>query len=203
MRYDSWRYLYPPRPETATASTTLPYYEAKGWLAQPKFNGTSAVLFVPPGEAPTLAMGRHGENNRLQWQPGARWEAFRASLGRDRWYVFVGELLHSKGVGVRDTVALHDMLVEDGEYLLNTSYGERLAWLAELLPDDLPGVWRVPTYTAGFAGAFERIRRLPGKPTIEGLVLKRPQAKLAPCGWRAANSRWMHKCRVATDNLSF
>ena len=49
-------------------------------------------------------MGRHGPDNKIVWQPGQRWQAYQAGLQGQGYYVFVGELLHSKGVGVKDMI---------------------------------------------------------------------------------------------------
>jgi hypothetical protein len=214
MRFTEYRYLFPPRPETAAAPTTLSLYETQGWWVQAKMNGTCCTLYVPP-DRNSFAMGRHGPENRLGWQPGARWKALQARLPGEGWYVLVGELLHSKGVGVRDTVYLFDLLVDDGEYLIGAPYRDRhqrLARLCELTgPHQFeplytvitPGVWLAVNHEHDFPSWFTAIRNVPGRPPIEGLVLKLPDAKLLPCGLASANSKWQAKCRVATNNLSF
>lgn len=215
MRYDRYRYLYPPRPETAAAPTTLSSYEAQGWWAQAKMNGTNTTLYVPP-DRKSFAMGRQGPENRIGWQPGDRWASFQHSLPGAGWYVFVGELLHSKGVGVRDTLYLFDILVDDGEYLVGATYRQRshrLAALCKLFAAEpwvehthqviAPGVWLAASHGHSFAKWFAAIRNLPGKPPVEGLVFKDPRARLLLCGTATANAKWQHKCRRATDHLSF
>jgi hypothetical protein len=215
MKFSEYRYLYPPRPETAASSPTLHVYEAQGWLAQAKMDGTNCTIYVPP-DRKSFAMGRHGPDNRLQWQPGARWDAFQAHLPGKGWYVLVGELLHSKGVGVRDTVYLFDMLVANGEYLIGETYRDRYRRLEQLCRAMsgecffefthtvvMPGVWLAVNRARGFPAWFTAIRNMPGKPAIEGLVLRQPDAKLLPCIKASANAKGLHKCRVATKHLSF
>jgi hypothetical protein len=217
MRYDSYRYLFPPRPERAGAPNTLSVYEAQGWVGQAKMNGTCCTIYVPPVKGRrSFAMGRHGPENRLQWQPGESWQNFQSHLPGTGWYVFVGELLHDKGVGVRDTFYIFDMLVEDGEYLIGTTFRDRYARLAKLCaatPGErsvehthtviTPGIWLATNHAHSFTAWHESIRNMPGKPPIEGLVFKRPDAKLLPCGRASANASWQAKCRRASDHLSF
>lgn len=215
MRYDTYRYLYPPRPERAGAPSTLHNYEAQGWLAQAKMNGTCCTIYVSP-DSDSFAMGRHGPDNKIVWQPGNQWRDFEQHLPGKGWYVFVGELLHSKGVGVRDTIYLFDMLVENGQYLIGSSYHERyrkLENLCKFVPGDksvehthsvvAPGVWLATNHAHSFSKWYNSISNMPGKPPIEGLVFKNPSAKLLPCGTASANSKWQQKCRRATDHLSF
>lgn len=214
MRFDQYRYLYPPRPEIAAAPNTLHLFETMGWLAQAKMNGTNCTIYIGP-EGQCFAMGRHGPDNPLQWQPGAPWRAFQATLPGDGWYAFVGELLHSKGVGVRDTVYLHDLLVDDGEYLIGATYSQRwhrLAALCRVFAAEsveathtvvTPGVWLATPHRHSFPAWFDAIQALPAKAAVEGLVFKDPEAKLALCSRASANSRGQHKCRVPSTNVAF
>lgn len=213
MRFEQYRYLWPPRPETATAPANLRFYEAQGWWAQAKLNGTCTTLYVPPVGG-TIAMGRHGPEHRLKWQPGDRWEQFRRRLPNGQWFVFVGELLHTRGVGITDTVYLFDILVDRGEYLVGQTYAERWRRLSRLCdahpyPKEgthsvvTPGVWVAANHATGYAAWPEAIRSSPAKSAIEGIVLKKPNAELRPCGSASANARWQHKWRRPTDHLSF
>jgi hypothetical protein len=174
-------------------------------------------LRAPAGEPlRTRGEGRHGPENLLKWQPGARWGTLQRQFPGEGWYVLVGELLHSRGVGVRDTVYLHDLLVEDGEYLVGTSYRERyqrLSWLCTKVSDAprieathtvvMPGIWLAMNHAHSFEPWFATIRDLPQKDPVEGLVFKDPDVPLMPCGKAKANAKGQAKCRRATDHLSF
>jgi hypothetical protein len=212
MRYEAYRYLYPPRPETALAPTALPLLEAAGRWAQAKMNGTNCTIYVPP-DGKAFAMGRHGPENKIGWQPGQRWSAYQAGLPGQGWRVFVGELLHSKGVGVKDTVYLFDLLVDDGDFLLGASYADRFARLEALCPQaqatDVThkvvsdGVWLAVNHRHGFCEWFNSIRDMPGKPPIEGLCFKDPDAKLKLCVKPSSNAHGQAKCRRPAANVSF
>jgi hypothetical protein len=163
-------------------------------------------------------MGRHGPDNKLTWQPGERWQEFQRHLPGKGWYVFVGELLHSKGVGVRDTIYLHDILVDDGNYLIGETYAERYERLASLCNEMpgielslseytsqiviCPGVWLTVNHQESFTDWYREINAMETNAAVEGLVFKNPNAKLAPCTPRN-NGAGQHKCRRTTKNLSF
>lgn len=208
MIYTEYRYLYPPRPERAIAPTNLAQIEAMGWWGQAKMNGTCCTIYVSP-ERQSVAFGRHGVEHRLDWQPGPRWDAFVSTLPGKGWYVFVGELLHSKVKGgPRDTVYLFDILVNDSHYLIGKKYRDRYCKLQDLCDVDssdqiysvvTPGVWIANNQTTDFGKLFAN----PHENAVEGLVFKNPEASLLTCGRATSNQSWQVKCRYAKANLSF
>lgn len=44
--YNSYRYLYPPRPEIKSPQSGLKTYERMGFIAQPKLNGSCSLTFL-------------------------------------------------------------------------------------------------------------------------------------------------------------
>jgi hypothetical protein len=76
-------------------------------------------------------MNRHAGNHKA-WQPTAASSAHFKNLPGTGWYVFVAELLHSKGPMIKDTNYVHDVLVADGKLLLGKTYAERHAILCSL-----------------------------------------------------------------------
>jgi hypothetical protein len=211
MKYESFRYLWPPRPETKIAPTDLGVIESMGWWGQAKMNGTCCTIYVD-GSGASVAMGRHGPEHKLDWQPGKPWQAFAASLPGKGYYVFVGELLHSKGVGVKDTIVLFDLLVEDGDYLVGKSLRERFARLERLLKaynsepqiamthrEYNQGVWLVENHGRAFRLWFDA----EAPAMVEGLVFKNPNAPLRLCARAKDNSGWQVKCRKPKANVSF
>ena len=217
MKYESFRYLWPPRPETKIAPTDLGVIESMGWWGQAKFNGTCTVIYVPAAKEPfpasrgSVAMGRHGPDHVLDWQPGASWQAFEAALDGG-WHVFVGELLHSKGVGVKDTIVLFDMLVEDGDYLVGKTLYDRFNRLERLLKaynsepqielthrEYNQGVWLVENRARAFRLWFDT----EAPAMVEGLVFKDKNSKLRLCSRASANAGGQVKCRKPKANVSF
>lgn len=211
MRFDEWRYLYPPRPDTkgAIPPMALDKREGEGWISQAKLNGTCNIMAVAPDRT-IKAMGRHEDVHKM-WSPSAHTSAAFKDLPGKGWYVFVAELMHSKVTdGPRDTNYINDILVADGEYLVGTRFVDR-----QLIISDLFGLearpatlthyeiddhtWVARNYTEGFRGFYDQMT----KPEQEGIVLKRATAKLAMCSKEASNTTWLLKCRQRGKNFSF
>lgn len=218
MNYLSWRYLWPPRPETAVAPDMLHHYEEMGWWAQAKMNGTNCTLYV--SDRATVARGRHGPEHQLAaWSPGTRWQAFADTLPTGERYVFCAELIHSKVKGgPRDTLYLHDLLVADGDYLVGRDYRfrynalrklcERFADIGRIVGTETsehthtvfgPGIWLARNHANSFRDLFD----MPASAMVEGLVLKQPDATLALCSSATSNGAWQVKSRRSTAHISF
>lgn len=212
MRYESYDYLWPPRPENKIASNMIGMIERRGWIGQAKKNGTCNVIAVSP-EKTLYCMNRHNETHKL-WAPTpASSEAFRALPGRG-WYVFVAELLHSKVSasegGVKDTNFINDILVCDGEYLVGQTFLDRQARIADLF---LTGgeaetvdhfvvtdkTWVAKNLTKGLKAFYDALV----KPEDEGVVLKDPKSVLAVCGREKSNVGWSVKSRRGHKNYGF
>jgi hypothetical protein len=213
MRFDEWRYLWPPRPgsENAIAKSLLPHFEEQGWIAQTKMNGTCNVMGVAPDRKTIRAMSRHNDEHKL-WSPSVHTTAPFKKLPGVGWYVFVAELMHSKVTGgPRDTNYIHDILVADGEYLVGVTFAERQALLHKVLGitpatkktkthyilDD--HTWVAVNHTTGFPALFETLVK-----TVEheGVVVKNPNAKLGMCSREKSNSAWQVKCRRGGKNYT-
>lgn len=213
MRFDSWRYLYPPRPVSAGAVAVecVGNYETLGWIAQAKLNGTCNVMAVAPDRKTIKAMSRHADAHKL-WAPSNHTAKPFKNLPGDGWYVFVCELMHSKiAGGPRDVNYINDILVADGEYLFGSTFGERyelLTGLFDLNEEDSTlshwviddHTWLAKNHTKDFAGLFKTFTR---QEMIEGIVMKNPRGKLALCGKEAANTNWLAKCRRGGKNYSY
>lgn len=209
MKYDKFTYIYPPRAENAIPPALLKSYEGRGWIAQVKKNGTNSVIFSSP-EKDVFAMNRHAEKHG-QWDtekdpaPEATKMIFRKLPGKG-WYVLNAELLHSKVSGIRNINYVHDILVEDGEYLVGTTYAERYARLLMLflhspvaetashwVLDD--HTWLAKNHREGFYGLYKGLTA----PEDEGIVLKKMDGRLAP----RDNRGWTVKCRRPQKNFGF
>jgi hypothetical protein len=215
LGYNRYTYLWPPRPERAQGVALIHSYERQGWWAQAKMDGDCVVLAIAPecDGRELIARTRHGDAASNRWQPGKSIAAFAATLPGAGWYVLVGEVLHCRGVGVRDTLYLHDVLVDDGDYLVGVTHADRQtrlltltnAWEAAAHSDVwshcqfAPGLWLTRNHWQGFRALYDNP---PGR-YVEGLVFKDPKTPLRLCARASANSAGLAKCRYATNNLSF
>jgi hypothetical protein len=134
LPYNSFAYIKPPRAEAKRSPIAIGQYERRGWQGQVKKNGTNSVVFVPPTRK-VFGWNRHAEAHRA-WQfsgaPAEASEVFQ-SLPGEKWFVFNGELLHSKGPGYKNIHFLYDMLVCEGVHLTGTTYEYRYQLMLDLL----------------------------------------------------------------------
>ena len=214
MDYKEFSYLFPPRPEHKVARGLLSHYERLGWHAQVKKNGTCTVIFAKGDQV--IFKTRHAEEQKSgddhkMWTPKqAHVDFFR---GFDKWNVFVAELLHSKTPHIKDDLYIFDQIVQDGNHLVGTTFSERQAGLrlryAPLIEahkkDARPDQLRVHQHVClakNFKGRFDKLFDAL-KPEEEGLVMKKPDARLEACFKVTSNAAWQVKSRVLHKNYSF
>lgn len=212
--YTKYSFLYPPRPEKAISPKQLKWYQNKGWVGQFKKNGTCTVLSVSPDKDITVRTRR--DTPHKAWSPtDGVLDPFTKLPGKG-WYVFMCEVLHSKTSRVKNTIYIFDIAVNDGELLLGTTFTERQEILRKMFPSNVETishylitekVWLAKTIEGGFADMMKRIQeksdREEGNSEDEGLVIKRPDAKLASLGRAKSNGAWQVKCRVGQKNYAF
>lgn len=201
-------YLWPPRPENKITPELLPMLEAQGFVATLKKNGTCTVISYDASTGEFEAWTRHKEPHKA-WAPDLNSPCLRRLKElKGGLYVFVGELLHSKGVGHKDTLYLFDILRANGEDLVGKTFLQRHVILRNLWSiqrkseffdyiDDR--LWLSNPILKNFSVLFKSL----DQPEDEGLVLKDPNSKLEPC-WKPSNNQgWQIKCRKGTKNYGF
>lgn len=207
MQYTEFTYLFPPRPEQKIPQGMLPFYQNRGYVAQVKKNGTCTLVFARGDEVifktrhPDLDSGEH-----RMWQPKPEHVEF--FQGSKDWNVYVCELVHSKTPHMKDQLYIFDIIVSDGEHLVDTTFESRQDILRSRFPrftEEDVGVLRLTPFISmaknfkgGFAHLFTHL-----KPEDEGVVLKDPKAKLKACFKEGANGSWQVKSRVPTKNYGF
>jgi hypothetical protein len=204
MKYDKFTYIFPPRAESAIPPNLLKAYQRTNWIAQVKKNGTNSVIFVSPDKE-VFAMGRHN-NEHKQWNFTSESAAIFKAMPGKGWNVVNAELLHSKVPGIRDINYIHDILVEDGEYLIGTTYAERYSRLLMLFlherhaPKTSHFILNENTWLArNHEGSFRKLFDSLTDPEDEGIVLKNMTGRLSP----KDNSGWTVKCRRPHKNFEF
>ncbi len=202
IRYATYNFLFPPRPEVKIAKPQLAFFENQGFWCQKKKNGTCTMVFARRNEI--IYKTRHNDDHKL-WTPQGDHTAFFA--GRPKWNVYVAELLHSKvSGGPRDELYIFDQIVKDGVQLVGSTFAERMEMLHEEFQGKDEGdqiriakrITLAKCFDEGFAEMFDTL-----KPEDEGLVLKNPLAELKPCFKADSNSGWQVKCRIPHRNYSF
>jgi hypothetical protein len=207
MKYPEFRYLYPPRPNKAISKAFVGHYENLGYLAQIKLNGTCSVLGVSPDRQSIRAMTRHNDEHKA-WSPNKNTLPAFQNLPGNGWYVFVAELLHSKG-NFRNINYIHDILVADGVFLCGENTQERQDILQNLFKTTDDGsishtviddhTWLVKNYRKDFLNLFDSLT----EEHYEGLVMKDPKARLKLCDKEHSNSESQVKIRKPNKNYSY
>ena len=209
-RYKKYRYIYPPRPKNATPPTDLEFWDNGSLIAQPKFNGSNCVIFT--NGVDSVIMNRHNQrltNFRLTK------EEIKEIYRGDGWMVVNGEYMNKNKKdetkkAFNHKLVIFDILTFNGEYLVGKTFSERV----ELL-DDIYGktkcekdyvykitdnIFRVKSYDDGFLDLFNGLTPID---MIEGLVMKRKNAKLEIGTNELNNVKSQIKCRKVTKNYKF
>jgi ATP-dependent DNA ligase len=203
--YKNWMYIYPPRPEYVISLDTLAKVDnGTEFLAQCKLNGSCAVIWIKPDEI--IIKNRHNDdlsNFKLN-------NSELKNLNKDDEYlVLVGEYMNKSKKNRNNEVWNHkfvifDILVQNGMYLLDTTYEERIKILDDMFGvveyDDYlykvsDNIYRVKTFKTNFVNLWNEIVKID---MLEGLVLKKSNSKLER-GTREKNNL-SYKCRKETKN---
>ena len=211
MKYASFRYIYPPRPKNPIPNTELSFWDNGSLIAQPKLNGSNCLIFTN-GEK-HIAMNRH--NGRMTNFQIKDEEIAALYKGTGGWTVLNGEYMNkSKQDETRSAFnhkfVIFDILVDDGDYLVGKTFEERIALLDSMFgqedseKDYLYGisenVYRVKSYMNGFNMVYDRLTPID---MIEGLVMKRKNARLEMGNTELNNVKSQIKCRKETKNYKY
>lgn len=212
--YTGYEPLWAPRPEVKEPPYRAGWYEQRGYWAQKKRNGICTL--VHSCSTDVIFKTRHldeEDGNHTAWTPLPVHRDFFRSLG-SKWNVFHAELMHGKAKGTRHELYIHDILVADGVHLIGKTFAERQDILHQLFGVDFTDDEMIGNLSADCQRVHEHVviaRNYESKfadiiahhlrPEDEGLVFKRPSAKLMPCIKPLANSGWQAKCRISKQNL--
>jgi len=211
MKYASFRYIYPPRPKNPIPNTELSFWDNGSLIAQPKLNGSNCLIFT--NEVKHIAMNRH--NGRMTNFQIKDEEIEALYKGTGGWTVLNGEYMNkSKQDETRSAFnhkfVIFDILVDDGDYLVGKTFEERIALLDSMFgqedseKDYLYGisenVYRVKSYMNGFNMLYDRLTPID---MIEGLVMKRKNARLEMGNTELNNVKSQIKCRKETKNYKY
>lgn len=129
MKVKESNYIWPPRATAAIPfEDAMVLYEDLEWIGQLKYNDTR--LLIKYAEDGTITLwNRHGEQLRSYVAPEFLMEQLeklpeRLELGKG-WHLIDGGLLEAKHRAIKDTVVIWDILVQNGESPLDTTYGNR------------------------------------------------------------------------------
>ena len=209
-KYTNFKYIYPPRPKNSISPEDLDFWDNGSLIAQPKLNGSNCLVFTN-GDS-YFIMNRHKQ----------RLTGFKLSdqicdfyRGDGEWMILNGEYLNKSKSDENGEVFNHkfvifDILAYNGEYLLGSTFSQRVQLLYEIygkvesekdyLYSISDNVYLVKSYESKFKDLFNKLTPID---MIEGLVMKRKNAKLELGATELNNVKSQIKCRKATKNYKY
>jgi len=210
MKYLSYKYLYPPRPKNAIPDTELEFWDNGSLIAQPKLNGSNCTIFT--NGVKTIVMNRHNQRlTNFNLSDNEIKDIYRGS----GWMILNGEYMNKSKSDENNQVFNHkfvifDILAFDGEYLVGKTFEERINLLDEIygqvdsekeyLYKITQNVYRVKSYQTGFKQFYDKYTPID---MIEGVVMKRKNARLELGTSENNNTKSQLKCRKATKNYRY
>ena len=210
MKYDTYKYIYPPRPKNPVPQDELEYYESKSrFMSQPKLNGSNCIIFTNHEEM-------YIKNRHDQPFTKCRINSEIKKLYRGKgWMALNGEYLdknqdNSFG-SFNHKFIIFDIIVFNGVHLIGSTFKNRIDLIYELYGENTyekdsnlnqisENIFSVKTFYENFDNKFNEITPIP---VYEGLVLKRMSSKLQNGTSELNNHNSQVKCRKATKNYKF
>lgn len=219
------QYIYPPRPNTAIPREmsiklhTDPTGMWDDWRAQLKYNDSRCVIKLRSDGAIEM-WNRH--NERMSYNIPIPLEEqlyeLHSKLGPG-YHMLDGGLIHQKHPHIKDTIVLWDILVDNSQHQIGTTYQERYSklrsvatggaylygphHLGQKITQDIftPNMW--PLQEAETAWDLVDAVNASGSIILEGLMLKNPTATLGFGFTEKNNEDWMVRSRISTGRHSF
>jgi hypothetical protein len=209
-KYLNYRYIFPPRPKNAIPDTELGFWDNGSLIAQPKLNGSNCVIFTN-GEK-TIVMNRHNQRlTNFNLSDSEIKDIYRG----EGWMILNGEYMNKSKSDENNQVFNHKFVIFDilgfnGDYLVGKTFEERIQLLdsiygqvnseKEYLFKITENVYRVKSYKDNFKNIFDKLTPID---MIEGLVMKRKNARLELGTSENNNTKSQLKCRKATKNYKY
>ena len=209
-KYLNYRYIFPPRPKNAIPDTELEFWDNGSLIAQPKLNGSNCVIFT--NGVKTIVMNRHNQRlTNFNISDNEIKDIYRG----EGWMILNGEYMNKSKSDENNQVFNHkfvifDILGYNGDYLVGKTFEERIQLLDEIygqvdsekeyLFKVTENVYRVKSYEVGFKNIFDKLTPID---MIEGLVMKRKNARLELGTSENNNTKSQLKCRKATRNYKY
>jgi ATP-dependent DNA ligase len=212
MKFENYRYIFPPRPKNAIHSDDLTFWDNNSLLAQPKLNGSNTTIYTN-GEQ-VIIMNRHGARLTNFQIPLDEIKSLYRGV-RGQWLVINGEYLNKskqdeRGITFNHKLIIFDILVYKSDYLVGQTFQQRVHLLDELygkndseksyLYSISDNVYRVKSFDTGFKSLFDQLTPID---MIEGLVMKRKNAKLEIGNTENNNTKSQIKARKKCNSYKF
>lgn len=214
--FSKFKYVYPPRPETVIPPTSITELcEGKYW-SQIKMNGSCCEIYTF-GEGENKIhryFGRHQNENIANFKLTDK-DFDVLKCNNNNWNLIVGEYLNKNKDGIGNhKFIIFDILIFNGEYLINSTLEERIKILDNIFGTESENeylykvtdiIYRVKTFKNDLKVVWDKMmKEYPtDKSVYEGLVFKKPNAKLERGLTEKNNMLWHLKCRRPTKNYKY
>lgn len=210
-KYNNFKYIYPPRPKNAIPPEDLDFWDNGSLIAQPKLNGSNCVIFTDGDDF--FVMNRHKQ--RLTNFKIDNSELSKIYRGNGEWMIINGEYMNKSkndenGDVFNHKLVIFDILAYNGEYLVGSTFSERVNLINDIygevdseknyLYSITDNIYRVKSYSNGFNEIFNNFIQVD---MLEGLVMKRANAKLEIGTSELNNVKSQLKCRKPTKNYKY
>lgn len=211
VKYKNFKYIYPPRPRNAVNPKDLDFWDNGSLIAQPKLNGSNCVIFTDGEDF--FVMNRHRQ--RLTNFKIDNSELSKIYRGNGEWMIINGEYMNKSKSDENSNIFNHklvifDILAYNGEYLVGSTFLERVNLLNDIYGKDdsekgylysiSNNIYRVKSYYNSFNDIFNDFIKVD---MLEGLVMKRCNAKLEIGTSELNNVKTQLKCRKPTKNYKY
>jgi ATP-dependent DNA ligase len=211
IKYKKFRYIYPPRPRNAVSPEDLNYYDDGNFLGQCKLNGSNCVIFTNGDNF--FVMNRHKQ--RLTNFKIKKEELSEIYRGNGEWMIINGEYMNKSksdenGKVFNHKLVIFDILAYNGEYLVGSTFSERVNLLDNIygvvnsekdyLFSVTDNIYRVKSYNDDFSSIFNKFIEVD---MLEGLVMKRSNAKLELGTSELNNTKSQIKCRKKCSSYRY
>lgn len=213
MRYDKFSYIYPCRPKNAAPIVDIQKYDNGMMLSQPKFNGSNCLVFTNGIECKVFNRHKDKLTNFNLTNQEIIQDIFKGEVGK--WMVVNGEYLNKNkndetAGAFNHKFIIFDILVYNSDYLLGQTFQQRVELLDELYGTEdsekeylysiSKNIYRTKTFYTDFVKLYANLSKID---MIEGLVMKRMNAKLELGITEDNNSKSQIKFRKPTKNYQF
>jgi ATP-dependent DNA ligase len=209
IKYQKYRYIFPPRPENKIPSSELEKYDNNLYIGQPKLDGSNLTVYTDGDEV--ILMNRHKDTLYNVLLPK---EYFRKLHRGNGWIAINGEYMNkskkdTKGEVFNHKFVIFDILVYNGKQTVGKTFKERTELLAELYEttkhDDFiekinENIFVVKNFFGTFVNVYNKLTKTD---MYEGLVLKKMNQKLKNGVSKINNVGGQLKCRKETKNYRF
>jgi hypothetical protein len=213
MKYEVFKYIYPPRPRNAVPETELDFWDNGTLIAQCKLNGSNCTIYTNGYDF--LAYNRHGlQLSDFKLKKEEILKLYK-NINRGTWLVLNGEYLNKSkkdetGQIFNHKFVIFDLLVIDSNYLIGKTFQDRVEILDKLygcensekdyLYKITENIYRVKSYKSGFKDLYNQLTKID---IIEGIVCKRCSSKLELGISENNNYKGQIKFRKPTKNYRY